>query len=85
MKFKYYVRDTFQKVRVSNRSDYKYALMFKNSKGKYKCESCHTSLELVSKKQAHLICDFLRHPLDFCNWYKPTQEDFFKIVELEIR
>lgn len=85
MKFKYYVRDTIQKVRVSNRSDYKYALMSKNSKGEYKCESCHTSLELASNKRDHLICDYLRHPWDFFEWYKPYREDFFKIIELEIR
>ena len=85
MKFKYYVKYTLQKVRESNRSNYKYALMSKNVKGEYKCVSCHGSLELASEKQVHLVCDYLRHPWDFCEWYKPSQDDFFKIVELEIR
>lgn len=85
MKFKYYVRDTEQKVRESICPDYKYVLMSKNGKGEYKYNSIHKSLELASKKQASLICDYLRHPFDFCDWYKPICDDFFKICELEIR
>ena len=85
MKFKYYVFGTDQKVRESNCPDYKYVLMWKNAYGEYKCFSCHTTLKLASDKQARMICDYVRHPFDFCVWYKPLSDDFFKICELEIR
>lgn len=85
MKFKYYVFGTDLKARVSTCPDYKYVLMCKNGKGIYKVHSCHKSLELASKRQSHLILDYFRHPFDFCDWYKPISDDFFKICELEIR
>lgn len=84
MKFKYYVFGTEQKVRESTCPDYKYVLMCKNGKGVYKVHSCHKSLELAYKRQVSLISDYLRHPYDFCDWYKPTSDDFFKICDLEI-
>lgn len=85
MKFKYYVFGTEQKVRESVCPDYKYVLMCKNGKGEYKVHSIHKSFVLASKRKATLICDYLRHPFDFCDWYQPFSSDFFKICDLEVR
>ena len=83
-KNKYYVKGTNILARVSFR-EYSFALMRKTLNGEYIVLSCHSTRENAMAVAKSLRNEFMRHPQDFSSWYRPTDIDFFRICELEIR